>query len=224
MLPMKTINIYIYIISWYPIINRRYFRSNYSDLTRPHPKFSKGNPLHGNLGGWNIIPFGQNIYRVRPGQPIPQPTGESISPRQKRWPLVLPNRRVWYGLWYKMLQAEMFVFSFEPGVCLGGSKEQNREDFVVKSFERKLYYTKEHGRMGRVFYGDYVRMVGCWVWCSVGLVGCWFCWMLVVGCVGGCMKIYTKMSMNKFHQVGFSVGGVFFKKSTRNQSRYTPEV
>ena len=33
--------------------------SNYSDLTRPHPKwwlFSKGNPLfQGNLGWWNII-------------------------------------------------------------------------------------------------------------------------------------------------------------------------
>ena len=40
--------------------------SNYSDLTRPHPKwwFSKINSLfQGNLGWWNIIPFGQNIIR-----------------------------------------------------------------------------------------------------------------------------------------------------------------
>ena len=38
--------------------------SNYSDLTRPHPKwlFSTGNPL---ISGWNIVPFGQIISRIK---------------------------------------------------------------------------------------------------------------------------------------------------------------
>ena len=52
-------------LGWCHIMTPRYIWSNYSDLTRPHPRwwFSKGNPrlFQGNLGWWNIISFGQ-IY------------------------------------------------------------------------------------------------------------------------------------------------------------------
>ena len=62
--------------------NHGYFWSNYSDLTRPHPKwwFSKGNLLfQGNLGWWNIIVWpdtwetlGNSLAKTRTAQ---TPTG-----------------------------------------------------------------------------------------------------------------------------------------------------
>ena len=52
-------------LGWCHIMTPRYIWSDYSDLTRPHPRwwFSKGNPrlFQGNLGWWNIVSFGQ-IY------------------------------------------------------------------------------------------------------------------------------------------------------------------